>query len=212
MAKKPVGGPVHEEKIYKIRYGNGWLLTDDNMTKIEFVDDRSIASVHTHAWAARFQFDRMRNHRQRMEMFTLAEVEAMSVRERDDKLKRAWLNQFEASVRATYETTYTSEGFWCNAHMLHGMNLSVPDAVIKIGDKQHLRLTTKNQTLTLEGVVVKNADDEYVGEFDGPVFVPSNAVLAMTGKVQDWIENGAYALPGAPKRPTETEREAHLHG
>jgi hypothetical protein len=77
----------------------------------------------------------------RVEIFTVDEADAMADREREDTLKRVWLEEFDGLMRIIYEPTWSSEGFWCNAHMLYHERLSVTEAVKKAGDKRHLRLT-----------------------------------------------------------------------
>lgn len=127
------------EKNVKIRFGNSWLLADDHQTEIQWINDRMVASAHTLEWAERFRDENMLQ-RKHVELFTVDEVAQMAVKSRSHLLLTAWLDKFSNQVQKTYEPTFSNEGLWCNAHMLHGMGLSVEEAVVKIGDKDHLRL------------------------------------------------------------------------
>lgn len=194
-----------EPKNYKIRYGsNLWLLTDDHRTVVHYVGDRCLASVHTLSWARQFQDD-MRRQDRNVDILTLDEIEATAAREREDQLRMAWFHKFQNAVEDTYEPTYSREGFWANANLLHHHGLSVAEAVEQIGDGDHLRLTrrvlTLTPVLTLDRGVVTDSGGSVLGEFEGDHFVPSLALLGMDARMHRQVEDAAYALPDAPRRP-----------
>lgn len=134
----------YEPKDHAIRYGNQWLLTDDHATEIQWVSDRAIASRHTKSWALKFQSAIAADFKT-VELFPPDRLEGLTKFERESRLKRAWLARFEQEVRDHYEASWSADGFWANAHMLHGDGLSVRQAVQRIGDRNHLRLKPKSK-------------------------------------------------------------------
>jgi hypothetical protein len=107
-----------------------------------WVDDRMVATPHTREWGLKFKHE-MLHEGKLVELFDEDEVAKLAVSERGRLLQQIWLSAFERQMRATYEATWTNEGFWSNAHMLYGQGLSVSEAVKRAGNKQHLNLKRK---------------------------------------------------------------------
>jgi hypothetical protein len=128
--------------LVKVRFGTQWLLTDQFATRINWVNDRMVATSHTREWATKFKADMIQDGKV-VEIFSEAEVAERALVDRGRLLQQYWLNEFESQMRATYEATWTNEGFWSNAHMLYGKGLDVPKAVQLCGNKSHLNLKKK---------------------------------------------------------------------
>lgn len=98
-----------------IRCGNHWLLTDDMQTKVDWIEDRAVASRHTREWAQRFSRAMLKRNT-RVELFTVEEVQALADRERQDKLRAAYFYALDAEVRRLApDTSYYIPGVGCSS-------------------------------------------------------------------------------------------------
>ncbi len=122
---------------YLIRFGNHWLMTDVHLTKVEWIEDRAVASRHSYKWACDFRTDMLRQHKT-VKLILERDVEKMATDERHRRLKAAWLYAFEETVRTTYRSTYTSNGMWTSAHMYHNLGHSVAKAAELFGKAMKL--------------------------------------------------------------------------
>jgi hypothetical protein len=99
-----------------IRCGNHWLMTDDILTQVEWVSDRALASRHTRQWAQRFART-MHKRNCRVELFTVAEAQALADRERQQRLRAAYFYALESEVRRLApDTDYYIPGCGCAAY------------------------------------------------------------------------------------------------
>jgi hypothetical protein len=101
---------------YVIRYGNSWLLTDDMVTKVEWVDDRSIASLHQLEWAEQFR-DKMAKEFKTVQIINAADAINDARAESTRRLKSAYAYAFEAEIRRLApDVNFHVSGLGCAAY------------------------------------------------------------------------------------------------
>jgi hypothetical protein len=86
------------DQNYIVQYGNEWLQTDDNTTKIAWVDERAEASHHTLKWAENFQ-KRMALEFKRVHILTVEEAMKEARTRCQQQLRSAYFYALEAEVR-----------------------------------------------------------------------------------------------------------------
>jgi hypothetical protein len=107
---------MNAPKRFVIRFGNHWLLTDDVRTREEWVADRALASRHTREWAKQFAAD-YATDRKCVEVFTVEEVEALTERERRDRLRSAYFYALEAEIQQLApDIDFYAPGVGCAAY------------------------------------------------------------------------------------------------
>lgn len=104
------------EKRFVIRCGNHWLLTDEMRTKIEWIDDRAMASRHTLKWANGFAADELKENR-RVDIFTVENAQALADDQRKCRLRAAYFYALEAEVmRLAPDIDFHIPGVGCAAY------------------------------------------------------------------------------------------------
>jgi hypothetical protein len=107
MKSKPTDTLIH--------CGNHRLFTDDMQTEVKWIEDRAVASRHTRQWAKRFA-RKMLKKNTRVELFTVAEAQALADRERQQRLRAAYFYALESEVRRLApDTDYSIPGCGCAA-------------------------------------------------------------------------------------------------
>lgn len=101
---------------YMIRYGNHWLLTDNMVTKVEWVDDLSVASLHQLEWAERFR-DKMATECKTVTIINAADAIREAREESTRKLRSAYAYAFEAEIRRLApDVNFHVPGLGCAAY------------------------------------------------------------------------------------------------
>lgn len=121
-----------------IKYGNRWLQSDEHLTHPEWVDDLALATLHSAKWAAGF-VNRERKAKRSVDAmsFDVALVDAR--RASHSACRSRWFACFEEQLRARYKPTWTSDGFWVNAHMLFNQGFTVENAIFSIAENLKLK-------------------------------------------------------------------------
>lgn len=108
-----------KSKVCIVRYGNVWLQTDDIATKIDWVNERAEASLHTRQWAENFK-ERMRLEHKTVSVYTLADAMEEARKRCQQNLRSAYFYALQAEVhRLAPDVDFHIKGVGCAAYCFH---------------------------------------------------------------------------------------------